>query len=396
VQSQANQNVDFSLVNAKLLDSVCQDFVNKNLLSGGVCIIAHEGKVIYNNAYGMQNLEENQLMQVNSLFRIASMTKPLTSVALLMLVAEGKIALKDRASQFIPRIGELKVGNNDEDLVSPHRQITIRDLLMHTSGTRSRGDQWFKEHGVDLASATSLQEYVDLLLSAPLVFHPGEGFNYAMNNDICARIIEIVSGQNFGQFLKERLLDPLEMNSTWFIVPEEEISRLSSIYDHVDGHLVLIEGKEPVQSSFPRGNGQLVSTAGDYMNFLQFVLDGGLFKGNRLLPEEVIGELYKDNLVSHIQLKVGSTVFPNTGFGLSVAISRGSSGPWKPMPVEFANLFQHLPAGSFLWPGITNTYFWVDPKHKISGVVLSQMVNPLKASNFQIFTQTFYQQFLNH
>lgn len=397
-QRSPSQMKDFFLPDSKLkqqLDHAGQQFVDIGYISGGVSMIAHKGKMVYQKAFGMQSIEEDQSMQLNSLFRIASMTKPITTVALLLLVEEGKINLDDKAEKYLPQFAKIKVLQSDGRLVKPKRQVTIRHLLMHTSGTRNRGDAWFRANNVNFASVTSLEEYVDLLLKGPLVFHPHEGFNYAMNNDICARIVEIVTQQNFGVFLKQRILKPLEMNNTWFIVPQEELHRLSSIYRSNDSQLSLVEGKEAVQSKFPRGNGQIVSTAGDYMNFLQMLLDGGIFKGKQLIKKETLKLMTEDNLPAGIPLKVGRTEFPNTGFGLSVAISRRKSQPWKPMEIQFPNLFQHLPEGSYLWPGVTNTFFWVDPKNKITGIVLSQSVNPGEKGNFQEFTQTFYQHFFN-
>ena len=377
----------------KELDQAGQQFVDVGYISGGVSMIAHKGKIIYQKAFGMQSIEEEQAMQMNSLFRIASMTKPITTVALLLLVEEGKISLDDKAEKYLPQFASIKVLAPDGSLQAPKRKVTIRQLLMHTSGTRSRGDSWFRNNKISFSSATSLEEYVNLLLKGPLVFHPNEGFNYAMNNDICARIVEIITRQNFGDYLRQRVLQPLEMDNTWFVVPKEELHRLSSIYRSKDAKLSLVEGKEAIQSKFPRGNGQMVSTAGDYMNFLQMLLDGGMYKGKRLIKEETLKLMTMDKLPKDIPLKVGRTVFPNTGFGLSVAISRRKTKVWEPLEVRFDNLFQHLPEGSFLWPGITNTFFWVDPKNEITGIVLSQSVNPGEQGNFQVFTQTFYEHF---
>lgn len=377
------------------LDETCHHFVKKGLLSGGVSIIAHKGEVIYQHAYGMQSIEEKQSMKMDALFRIASMTKPITTAALLLLVEEGRLSLDDKAGDYLPQMDSMKVLEKDGRLQTPRRPITIRHLLMHTSGTRSRVDPWFKKNGIEVSEASSLEDYVDRLLKAPLVFHPGEGFNYAMNNDICARIVEILTGENFGDYLKHRLLEPLEMNDTWYVVPQSELDRLCSIYRYDRGQLHLVEGKEAVQSAFPRGNGQMVSTAQDYMNFLLMLLNKGLFKGKRVLREESIQSLTSYDLPADIPLKVGNTSFPNTGFGLSLAISRRTAQPWTPLPVRFENLFQHLPRGSFMWPGITNTYFWVDPENEITGLVLSQSANPGQIGNFQAFTQTFYRHFFS-
>lgn len=375
------------------LEAVSQHFVDKGLLSGSVSLIAHRDRIIYQKALGMQNLEEEEPMQLNTLFRIASMTKPLTATAAMILVEEGKLRLDDPIQLYLPEARNVKVLAGDGRLVAPNSPITIRHLLMHTSGTRSSGDPWFRNNAITPSAAKTLKEYVRLLLKGPLKFHPGEGFNYAMNNDICARIIEVVTGQNYGDFLSKNVLEPLEMNSTYFVVPEKDLDRLSSIYGLKNGERVLVQGKQAVQSVFPRGNGQLVSSARDYMNFLSMLLNQGTFKNKRLLTAESVRLLTSDQLPADIPLKVGQTVFPQAGFGLSLAISRRAARPWKPMPVKFENLFCHLPVGSYLWPGITNTFFWVDPENEITGLVFSQFTQPDKVGNFQAFTQTFYEAF---
>ena len=380
----------------KHLDEASRQFIEAGYFSGGVNMVAYKGNIIYQKAFGRQSIEEGLPMQLNSLFRIASMCKPFTTVAVLLLVEEGKIKLDDPAEKYLPQFSNIKVLTPDGRLQPPKQVVTIRHLLMHTSGTRSRSDEWYKQKGINCSAAPTLEEYVDLLLQAPLVFHPGEGFNYAMNNDICARIVEIITQQNYGDFLNERIFKPLEMNSTWFVVPENELGRLCSIYAYNDGVLELVEGKEAVQSSFPRGNGQMVSTAGDYMNFLQMLMNGGVFRGKRIISEETLELMTEDRLPPSVPLKVGKTVFPNTGFGLSVAISRNPINPWKPLPVRFDNLFQHLPKGCYLWPGITNTYFWADPERDIAGVVLTQSATPGIIGHFQAFTQTFYHQFFSY
>ncbi|MBK7872318.1 MAG: beta-lactamase family protein [Saprospiraceae bacterium] len=335
----------------KKLDAAGQHFVDEGKLSGGVSMIMHQDKVIYQKAFGMQSIEEQQPMQMNSLFRIASMTKPMMTVALLMLVEEGKISLDDKAEKWLPQFATIKVLEQDGSLVTPKTPVTIKHLLMHTSGTRSRADAWFRKNNIDPSKATSLKEYVNILLQVPLINHPGEGFNYAMNNDIVARIIEIITKKNFGAFMKERLFMPLGMNNTWWIVPEKEVNRLTSIYLYKDGKQVLVEGKEPIQSEFPRGNGQLVASAEDYMKFIQLLLNDGVYKGKRLIKKELIDIMTTDMLPKSIPLKVGNTIFPNTGFGLSVAINSGANKEkWLSQPILFENLFQHLPHGSYLYP----------------------------------------------
>ncbi|MCB0669714.1 MAG: beta-lactamase family protein [Saprospiraceae bacterium] len=396
VFGQERQELDNIPIVKEALDSICQTFIESKRVAGGVCMIQDKTGIFYQNAFGMQSIEDRIPMTLNSLFRIASMTKPLTSLAVLILVDEGLLSLDDNVSDYLPQIADLPVRTRDSRIERQKMPVTIRHLLTHTSGLRSAADPWFEQNNIPFNEASSLREFVDLLLKAPLISQPGEEFNYAMNNDVCARIIEVITGSDFGLFLNERILIPLQMYSTSFIVSAEDLPRLSSVYQIRRDSFVLIEGRNPVQSNFARGNGHLVSSAGDYMNFLKMLLNDGAFNGKRIISKSGLQKLWEDILPSQIQLKVGSTAFPDSGFGLSVAISRGSRDHWKPLPVSFENLFRHLPAGSFSWPGIVNTYFWVDPDHKIAGVVLSQMVDPLKSSHFQLFTQAFYTHFLGH
>ncbi len=374
------------------LDHAGQRYVDENKLAGGVSLIAHKGKIIYFKAFGYQSIEDNQPMRPNSIFRIASMAKPVTTAAFLLLVEEGRISLDDEAAKYLPRFREVKVLGADGKLKDLNRPVTLRHLLSHTSGVRSRGDEYFKQQQTDFSRARTLEEYVNLLLDAPLKHQPGEGFNYAMNNDIAARIAEIVTGMNFGDFLQEKILTPLEMKSTGFIVQEEDLERFCSIYLLKDGRLHLAEGKEPVQSAFPRGNGNMVSTAEDYFRFAQMLADGGVYNGKRLIKKETLEMMFQNCLPPQVPLKVGNTVFPGTDFGLSIAIVNDPAH-WKPKPLRFENLF-NLPKGSCIWPGITNTYWWMDPGNEVVGVVLTQLANPGEMANFQEFTQLFYTDFL--
>jgi ketosteroid isomerase-like protein len=216
-----------------------------------------------------------------------------------------------------------------------------------------------------------------------------------MNNDMISRIIEIITKKNFGDYMAERLMKPLGMTSTSWIVAEKDLNRFTSIYLWKDNKLTLTEGKEPVQSAFPRGNGQMVSTAGDYMKFLLMMQNGGTYNGKRYLKKESVDMITADHLPPSIKLQVGATVFPYSGFGLSVAVSRNPDVKWKPTPIQFDNLFQHLPKGSYTWPGITNMYWWADPVNEVTGVVFSQLSNPGVFGNFQELTQTFYNDFFN-
>jgi len=233
---------------------------------------------------------------------------------------------------------------------------------------------------------------VDTLLSAPLLFQPGTAFYYAMNHDVIARIIEVVSGQDFGEFMHDRLLKPLNMTHTWWIIPDSAMHLLANAYVFRDS-LVLMDRGNAIQSTFPRGNGQMVSTPLDYMKFILMLAKKGMHGEKRILSEQSVEWMTTDMLPPAIELKVGSTVFSDTGFGLGVAISRNSLQPWEEKPLAFENLFSHLPAGCYFWPGVVNTYWWVDPENELCGLVFTQLGNPGKINNFQEFTQTFYRYF---
>lgn len=392
--AESIENAGFDPDTSLAADAIIQRYVNEQKLAGVVALLAKKGEIVYYKAFGMQDIENNRKMQLNSSFQIASMTKPITSVALLILMEEGKVKLDDPITKYLPNYGSLIVETQDGSSVAPNTPLTLMHFLTHTSGLPNGGHPMFKSK-VQLNKINSLAEYVDSFAALPLLHHPGERFTYGLNTNVVARVVEIVSGQPFEEFIKERIFDPLEMNSTYFFIPNDELHRFASIYSSTVSGLTLVQGPTTSPVKFPMGNGGLSSTALDYFQFAHMLLNGGELNGNRLLKKETVDLMTKNQLSENlVPLNIMGTVLPNTGFGLGVAVIDNQSN-WSPAPLLFENM-GNLPDGSFYWPGITNTYWWADPENEIVGVLLSQSTNPEKTTIFQEFHQVWYDDIYNY
>lgn len=356
-----------------LLQNHFHKYVDEGVLAGTSMLVSR-GDQTYRDIYGMQNRETGQLMTENTIFRLASMTKPIVSVAVMVLVEEGLLRLDDPAENFIPAFKKLRVYESEDNWVNPKSALTIKQLLSHTGGIASG----FHNSPAGRICAKSMQEkkpesladIVDVLSEVPLAFHPGDGWAYSYSTDVLAYIIEQVSGKPIDQFLKERILDPLKMKDTGFQVPEDKLWRFASLYKKgEDGELEAID--RPATSPyadgtyFPRGNGGLTSTIGDYYRFAQMLLNGGELDGIRILKKKSIG-LMTTNVLSqqHLPLKVAGNEMPGHGFGLG-----------------FGVLVSNPPFGSegdYFWPGAAFTYFFVNPDEGIIGLFMTQVSDMTK------------------
>ena len=334
------------------------------LLSGTVILLAQGGRT-WLDVYGKQVAESGAPMSENTIFRLASMTKPIVSTAAMMLVEQGKLRLDGPLEQFIPAFGKVQVLNEDGAQEKPRRSITVQDLLTHTSGI---ANTLFRNTPAEKAYAeafknnhpTSLPELVDLLAQLPLAHHPGEGWTYGYSTDVLGRIVEIVSGETIDVFLKKHIFQPLNMEDTGFQVPEEQLPRFAAAYgkelkpvDVPDAESPYVNGK-----NFPRGAGGLVSTAHDYLRFCRMLLGGGELDGVRLLKAETAG------LMMQNQLPPG--VLPHTpgmpaichGFGLGFGVQTDEPAFGSP--------------GDCAWPGAFLTYFFISPTHGGVGIMMTQ------------------------
>ncbi len=372
-------------------------FIDRKEAGGIVTLIAREGKTVDLYAVGFQDVEKNVPMKTDAIFRIASMTKPVTSVAFMMLFEEGKLFLTDPVSKFIPAFKSMTVleGIGAEAKSAPARRaITIRDLLSHRSGITygflSGGaiGGGYRKNGVTDGLTTStmtLEEGINKLAAEPLVSQPGERFNYSLSTDVLGRVVEVVSGQPFNVFVKERILKPLKMNDTDFIVPEAKWSRFVTVYSP-DGKGGIRPMTDPESfgntimspwalykegRTYFSGGAGLASTASDYARFANMLLNGGALDGARLLgPKtiELMTRSHTSELAPPLQL-----LGPGVNFGLGFRVV-----------TDLASTQTLGSDGLYGWSGIYGTNFWVDPKERLVAVMMVQKYpGPAVAGAFQ-------------
>jgi CubicO group peptidase (beta-lactamase class C family) len=356
------------------------DATEKKQVAGAVALVMRHGKLGYLNAAGWQDVEVKTPMAPDSLFRIASMTKPITTVAAMMLVEEDKLRLDDPVSKYLPEFKGQKVLAPGRSPVPAEREITFRDLLTHTSGVTYRfrggdlGGLYAKAGITDGLSPSegTIAENVKRIAAEPLLFQPGTAWEYGLNTDVLGRVIEVASGKDLGTFFRERVFKPLKMSDTAFFPPNEELPRLAALYTVAEDTRSLKRvGDEPVtagalvySAGYPykgsrayfSGGAGLVSTAADYGRFLQMLLNGGEYAGKRLLKAETIKEMTKNQIGDR---KMWITEHGDRfGYGFGVVTERGQ-GPAS--------------VGTYSWGGIFNTYFFVDPRKEVVAVLMTQL-----------------------
>ncbi len=369
------------------LDKVIQKYADERKLAGASALLAQHGQIIYQKSFGWQNIESGRKMTNSSIYRIASMTKPVTTVALLQLMEQGKIDINEPASKYIPALDNAKVLEEDGSLQPINIPITVKFLLMHMAGVLPQNHELFRK--ADPYGKTSLEECVNAIAALPLYHQPGVSFTYGAQTNIVGRIVEVISGMTLDQYVTKNILVPLKMFDTNWVVPEKDTTRIASLYSP-DGNLSLINGPMRQEMSYALGTRGLLSTSGDFYRFAQMLLNGGALDGVRILTEESVNLMTSNLLPDELYpLNAIGAPFPNTGFGLAVAVLTGDPKQWKPMEFSFPN-HANLPGGSFHWPGVTGTYWWVDPANKVVGVLLTQTGNPAAHPVFQEFHQTFY------
>jgi apolipoprotein N-acyltransferase len=341
--------------------------IASQLISGAVTLVARRGQVVHFEAHGLMDLEAKKPMQKDAIFVLASMTKPVTGVAVMMLIEEGKVRLTDPVSKFIPQFKDMKIAIQDgKDVrrLPADREITIRDLLTHTSGLGSGGVGTRQGPEVPWPSAAevTLARHMPLWAAVPLDFQPGTRWGYSPHAgiDILGRVVEVASGLPFQEFVARRILVPLEMKDTFFVLPKDRTERLASIYQVSGAGLKRASYSViPFGKDYYSGAIGLVSTAEDYFHFAQMLLDGGRWKDKRLLSPRAVA-LYSSNHVG--DLLEGQLGRPRgMGFGLTVEVV-----------VDFAKAGTLLSNGTFGWDGSYGTRFFVDPKEQLVGILMIQ------------------------
>jgi CubicO group peptidase (beta-lactamase class C family) len=367
-----------SLVAAEIeqsrLDAIAADLqarVDAGKLSGVVAMVAKNGKVQMNQAFGYQNVEDKVPMTTDSIFRIFSMTKPVTGTALMILHDEGKFQLSDPVEKYIPELANLQVftGENADGSMATEaadHPMTIRELVSHTGGLMyvpplSSGPvaSAYIKAGI-LGRDTTLAQQIPKLGDIPLGYQPGTQWVYSISVDVQGYLVEVLSGQPFDVFLKERIFDPLGMVDTSFYVTSDKASRLARQYMPAkEGGLTRTDTGAFLQKpAFFSGGGGLTSTASDYMKFAQMHLNGGILNGTRILSEDAVQIMRSNQLPAN--LSGIANIYPGNVFGVDFAI------------VDDSAKFNGAPKGTHWWWGIAGSWFWIDPVENVVFVGMIQ------------------------
>lgn len=377
--AQINQGMSSERLNR--IDTVMQDYIDQDKLSGNVIYVARNGVTVYHKAFGKRDVAANDNMERSDIFRIASQSKAITSVGIMILQERGQLLINDPVGKYLPEYMETTVaednGNGGYNVVPAKRAITIRDLLTHTAGisygTGPAEQEWLDAgiYGWYTADRDEqIRETVRRMASLPQAAHPGDEFVYGYNTDILGAVIEVVSGEPLDQFLKKNILDPLNMKDTHFFVPDAKKDRVATVYSLKGDKITLadnpgmLEGVSHVgqghytqgpRVSFAGGAG-LTSTAEDYGRFLQMVLNDGTLDGARILSPKSV-ELMAANHLGDIDYSDG------LGFGLGFeAIT--DLGAYGKLGSE----------GAYGWGGAYHSVYWIDPKENLVVVYLTQLI----------------------
>ena len=404
--SAAPESVGMSAQRLARIGDTFRKEIDQGKLAGAVFLVARKGKLVYSEAIGFQDKEAGKPMAKDSIFRIYSMTKPLVSVAAMMLVEEGRRQLTDPVSRHLPAMKAQSVSSAKSDAefarityaqVPADREMTVQDLLRHTAGLAygeitqnapvkealAKAGLYKTTIDFDARDLTPAEE-VERLAKVPLVHQPGTVWEYSLASDVLGRVVEAASGERLADFLDKRLFKPLKMGDTGFWLQQNKIHRLAVPLptDSTSGkpnNLIEVSAA-PANDSGGAGG---VSTAADYLRFTQMLLNGGQLDGNRVLSRSTVALMTSDHLGARISAPVtpGELLLgvPGYTFGLGFAVRQGPGIAGVPGS-----------AGEFMWAGYAGTYFWVDPKEEIVAVYMSQAPSPIRAYYRRLFKQLVY------
>jgi CubicO group peptidase (beta-lactamase class C family) len=393
----------FSASRLARLDSGMNDWVKKKWVNGSVALIARKGKIVFYKGYGYNHLDTKARLDKNGIFRIASQTKAITTVAAMILWEEGKFSLDDPVSKFIPSFANQQVLNtfNAKDTtyttVPAKRTVTIRDLLTHTSGIGYPAIGSPEENAIYAKSAITggvgtknqkLSDVMNRLGTLPLFFQPGEKWMYGLNHDVLGYLIEIWSGMKLEDFFAKQIFKPLGMKDTYFNLPAEKGSRLVNFFQQDSTGTIKKQEKVfggfldlnyPLQKTdYFSGGGGLSSTLYDYAIFLQMLLNGGTYNGARILSHNTV-RMMTMNQIGDLFVNLGGVKSENKfGFGFSIITENGS----RLSPSQ---------AGTYSWGGVFSTSYWVDPKEDMFVLIYRQMWGPHVADTDKAFKPLVYQ-----
>lgn len=359
------------------IDKVVQEYVNNKWIAGAAMIIVHNGKIGYYKGIGYDDIEKKTPLKRDAIFRIASQTKAITSTAVMILYEEGKFLLDDPISNYIPEFKHPRVLDkfNEADssytTVPAKREITIRDLLTHTSGIdyamigEKNMTAIYAKADIPSGLGTenkTLGTEIKKLAALPLGHQPGEKWTYGLNTDVLGYLVEVVSGMSLSDFFRKRIFEPLGMKDSYFYLPTEKQGRLATLYSEDSlNHVVKSPAKvDGIRSDYPNmkgtyysGGAGLSSTAYDYAIFLQMMLNGGIYNGKRILARNTVRMMTMN--------QIGDIQFGDNKFGLGFGITTAKGSARTPVP-----------EGAFEWGGYFSTTYWADPKEKIIGLIMTQ------------------------
>lgn len=373
----APESVGMSAEALERLTAAAQEFVDEGQFPGVLTMVAREGRIVHVSAVGRRGLEDDRPLTEDALFRIYSMTKPITAVAAMMLHEEGAFRLDDPVARFLPELRELEVLGEDGDRVPAENAMTVRQLLTHTAGfsygfdSDDAVDRLYNEVGP--FGADDLDGFIGRLATLPLRFEPGAKWHYSVASDVVGAVVERISGRSLDVFLRERLFGPLDMRDTFFTVPEDRLSRLlpNHVWDGEAGKMVVYDqgnwGKRP--ATLYSGGGGLVSTARDYMRFAEMLRNGGVLHGVRILLPETVDLMVTNQLPAALsavaQGERPTAIHPDApgfgfglGFGLVTALGEEGVGS----------------VGEYSWGGAAGTVFWIDPVEEVVVIGMVQLM----------------------
>ena len=368
------------------IDSYFEQYVDDGRLPGFQLIVSRRGEVVHHHLYGMRDIEASLPVEHDTLWRIYSMTKPITSVALMMLVEEGKLLLTDPVSNYIPSFGSSRVWRSGSVVKPVTEPITetmlVWHLLTHTAGLtygflyQSPVDDIYRRAGYEwgVPKDTSLAQACDAWAALPLLFQPGTEWNYSVATDVVGRLVEVVSGRTLEQFFDERILTPLGMHDTGFFAPEDKHHRLAALYQPDPStkrakRLEMMGKAAARRPTFLSGGGGLVSTAYDYDRFMRMLANGGELDGVRLLSPRTIDQMTTNHLPGGNDLTEfgrpldAETTYDGVGFGLGFSVL-----------VDPPKAKVHGSQGDFGWGGAASTTFWIDRRQQLSAAFYTQLL----------------------
>ncbi len=352
------------------VDAFMKHQLEDHKIAGGIVIISHDSKIGFFRSYGRRNIKADQPMTKDTVFRIYSMSKAITTAAALKLYEQGKIGLDDPVSKYIPSFAGLSVAA-PEGLRAPERPVTVKDLMLHTSGfSYGSGPEATREAYERLKpmEATDLAEMAERLSQVPLAFDPGTDWLYGVSIDVLGRVVEVAGGESLDVYLRKNIFEPLNMPDTAFSVPAAKLDRFAANYRRTDNGLEVIDA--PATSNYAKtvtlfsGGGGLVSTASDYMRFLSMIERGGERDGKRILKPETV-KLMRTNLLPDAAFPIyfGAEKRFGTGFGLGFCV-RTEITNWDPSGHR----------GEYGWGGAASTHYWLSPDDDLIVVTLEQIM----------------------